>query len=102
MPHREFVKIFLYLKREFFNHNLSHRPAAGRSEAVKDTKAIDNLVDAPGFRHQCQGSQDWLAEVGAVPLSRPRLTTCGSRGGSRQPPHISSCISAATNYAGII
>lgn len=29
---------------------------------------------------------DGLAEVGAVPLSRPRLTTCGSQGGSRLTP----------------
>lgn len=76
---------------------------------MNDNVAVEKLVDVP------QGSgagarahrTDGLAEVGAVPLSRPRLTTCGSQGGSRltpppRSPHISSCSSAATNYAGIV
>lgn len=62
---------FFIPKKGIFNHNLSHRPATGRSETVKDNMAIENLVDVRGVQARVPGLTGQAGGSGRCTLIPP-------------------------------
>lgn len=96
---------FFIPKKGIFNHNLSHKPSTGKSEAVKDEVPRRELgwsaaqVQPVGYRTHKTSCRKWVLYLYH---GRPHLTTCSSLRGSRQPPHTFQLHLRATKYAHII
>lgn len=82
------LRDFFIPQKIILNHNLSHKPAASKSEAAKVKAARREQGAEVGSGSGLEHFQDELPEVRLhLYHGRPHLTTWSSLRGSRQPPH---------------